>query len=302
MDEDRWYPFLACAIVTSLAVILKPQSLVLGLPLLYLAIRRHRKTAFRKWQMGLLVVIVILPSLLWYNHAHKLFLETQLTVGIGEGGYNKFGGIKYWLNPDFYKTIGFRVINDMLTFPGFILATIGFVLSSQKRNYVVYWWALAFGIYVFIVAEGHYRHDYYQVTFIPVLSIYAARGMNYLWEKDLLQDSFLKNRLSSKSALVSLFILISIVCLMKSRQYLNYDPNRIEYGKRIAQVTEKNDLIVIGGWKTDTHLHVKYTNRDPIDFYFSNRKGWHVDFDNWSLALRTASISDRFFVSACCTT
>lgn len=285
VDREHWRFFLASCITTALAILVKLPSLYLGLPLLYIALRKYGIAAFLEWHLWLFAAFVLLPSIAWYYHAHQLFLETHLTFGISDGGYSKFGNLTYWLNPGFYKIIASRILNDILTLPGLVFATIGLFLSVQKENHVMFWWGLAFGIYILIAAEGHQTHYYYQMPLVPILCVYAGRGMSYLWQKDLFKGSFLKNRLSSKTVVIILFLLISLTGVLKAQNYLNFDPERLAFGRRIEQLTEKDSLIIIGGWNKGKHLQVKHPPRDPIDFYFSHRKGWEVDLDDWSLSL-----------------
>ncbi len=285
IDKEKWSFFFASALSTTLAVLIKPTSLHLGLPLLYLALRKYKISTFSQWRIGLFALLVLMPSFAWYYHARQLFLETHLTFGIWAGGYSKFGNPTYWLNPSFYKVIVLRIVNHILTLPGLVLATIGFFLRVEKRNYVAFWWGLAFAIDIFIVAEGHQTHDYYQMPLVPVLSIYAGQGMNYLWGKDLLKDSFLSHMLTTKSVLVILFILMSIAGLLQTREYLQFDPKRLEFGQRIEQLTEADSLVIIGGWRKGSQLQVEYPPCDPIDFYISHRKGWEISLDQWSVSM-----------------
>jgi len=285
MDKEKWSLFFASALATTLAVLIKPPSLCLGLPLFYLALRKYKRSIFSEWRIGLFALLVLIPSFAWYYHARQLFLETHLTFGIWEGGYSKFGNPTYWLNPTFYKVMVFRIVNDILTLPGLVPAAIGFFLMLRKRNDVSFWWGLAFAVEIFIVAEGHQTHDYYQMPLVPVLSIYVGQGMSSLWGKDLLKGSFLSHRFTTKSLLAALFILMAIAGLSKTREYLRYDPKRLEFGQRIEQLTDADSLVIFGGWRKGSQLQVKYPPSDPIDFYFSHRKGWEISVDQWSISL-----------------
>jgi 4-amino-4-deoxy-L-arabinose transferase-like glycosyltransferase len=285
VNNGRWYSFLLSVFATALAVLIKLPFLYLGIPLLYLAVRRYERNTFVQWQMWLFAILVIFPSIAWYYHARQLFLETHLTFGIWGEGTSKFGNIDYWLDIDFYKTMASKLINDILPFGGLALAVIGVSLRLARRNYVVVWWSIAFGIYIMLVAEGHKVHYYYQVPLVPMLSILMAQGISYLWGKDLFRDSFLKDRVSSKLILAVLCIVMLLTSLARVKDYQYFDPERLEYGKRIEQLTEKGSLIIIGGWNKGSHLKVQFPCRDPIDLYHSHRRGWEIDLDEWSISL-----------------
>ena len=76
-----------------------------------------------------------------------------------------------------------------------------------------------------------------------------------------------------------------ITSVVRAKHFLSYNPARLAYGKRIEQLTDKDSLVIFGGWNKGSHLQVKYPPRDPIDFYISHRKGWEIDLDQWSLSL-----------------
>ena len=299
VDEDRAYFFLASLTATALAVLLKPPSLYLGLPLLYLAVRKYGKKTFLQWNLWLFASLVIIPSFIWYHHAHQLFLQTGLTFGTTGEGYSKFGNPDYWLSLPFYKTMAKRLLFDILTPPGAFFALIGFLLVPERKNYVAFWWLVAFGVYIFIMAEGHQRHYYYQVPLVPTLSLYVGQGFYYLLEKNLFKDALLLKFISLKSVLIFLFFLMPLVALVRTSEYRHFAVDRLTFGKRIQELTEKDSLVIIGGWRKGKHIQVKYPPRDPIDLYFSHRKGWVIDLDEWTLP-RIESLRQqgaRYFVS-----
>jgi hypothetical protein len=129
-----------------------------------------------------------------------------------------------------------------------------------------------FDIYIMMVAQGHETHFYYQMPLVPILCIYAGTGVNYLLDFDLFKDSFLKHRISTKTALSILFILMTIIGIVRSKHYLSFNLNRLKYAKRIEQLTKKGSLVIFGGWKKGKHPQIQYPPRDPIAFYFSHRK------------------------------
>ena len=285
IDKNKWPLFLLSALATALSVIIKPPSLYLGLPLLYLAMGRYGKRVFCMWQMWGFAVLVFAPSILWYHHAHQIFLETHLTFGLWGEGYSKFGNITYWLNIDFYKTIASRLLKDILPVGGIVFVLIGCLIKTEKGAAVVFWWLLAFAVYILLVAEGHQTHLYYQMPLVPILCIFAGSGMNYLWEKGLSREGFLKKRIFVKSMIIVIVILMAVAGVLRQREYLVFKADRLAYGRRIGELTEEGSLIIFGGWNKGRHLQVKYPPRDPIDFYFSNRKGWEINLDNWSFDL-----------------
>ena len=130
------------------------------------------------------------------------------------------------------------------------------------------------------MAEGHQTHVYYQMPLVPVICIYAGTGMNYLWGKDLFKDSFLKNRLTTKSALTILFILITVISVLRSKHFLSYNSERLAYGKRIEQLTDKDSLIIFGGWNKGDHLQVKYHTLGSLFSLLARQKAFQTSFNH----------------------
>ncbi len=72
--EDRSL-LLASAVAIALAACIKPGSLFIGLPLLYLAHSKFGWALFRQFRLWLFTVLVLVPAVLWYAHAAHLWKE-----------------------------------------------------------------------------------------------------------------------------------------------------------------------------------------------------------------------------------
>jgi hypothetical protein len=237
------------------------------------------------WLFG---AIVLIPALSWYVHAHQLFLKTNLTFGLWGEGYSKLGNPSYWFSLNFYSTLLSRAVLDLLPLAGIVLAASGFFRMNPRRNYMFHWWGAAFIAYVFIAAEGHQTHYYYQMPAIPILATFAALGI----------VSFGRHTLT-KSIGIGLGVYLAVAGLWRAQAYVKYDPDIIPFGERIEQLTKKEDLLIIGGWRRGPHLRSKFPPGNPINFYFSHRKGWEIALPEWEIA-RIESLRARgadYFVS-----
>ena len=59
----------------ALAVLIKLPVLYLGLPLLYLSVNKFGKTFLANPKIWIYAALVFIPAMLWYYHAHQLFLR-----------------------------------------------------------------------------------------------------------------------------------------------------------------------------------------------------------------------------------
>lgn len=104
LDEQKLITLFLAAVITSLAILVKPTSIHIGIIFLLLLLERFRWKAFTQWQVWIFGVISLLPGILWYLHARDIFLQYGNTFGIISGGDSKFGNLlNYWLSPRFYQ-------------------------------------------------------------------------------------------------------------------------------------------------------------------------------------------------------
>ena len=75
----------------SLAILLKITYLFLGVPLLFLFVRKYGRAVFTAWQAWMFAAITLDPSAWWYAHAYHLFVEYGNTFGIIGGGVQSPG-------------------------------------------------------------------------------------------------------------------------------------------------------------------------------------------------------------------
>src|SRR5207247_5109845 len=72
LEEDEWKYSIAASMFTALALLVKLPSAVIGAPLLYLAWRRHRTTLLKQGKLWAFSAVVLVPSAIWYLHAHRI--------------------------------------------------------------------------------------------------------------------------------------------------------------------------------------------------------------------------------------
>ncbi|MBS0196323.1 MAG: glycosyltransferase family 39 protein [Planctomycetes bacterium] len=186
--------FLFSAVGVSLACLLKPTSLCLGLPLLYLAWTMPRPpggssatpqtradtaaAVVKDARLWLFAALTLLPSVAWYWHAQKLAEQTGLSFGILQS--DKFATAELLLSTDFWWTIlAERLIWSHLTWAGAIIAAVGLLVPRRHRDERLFdLWLAGFSVSLFIVTRGHFVHEYYQLPIVLPLSFHCGRVLS----------------------------------------------------------------------------------------------------------------------------
>ena len=92
-----WYLTAACA--TALAVLAKATAANVGVLFLVLLWRRQGRAMFRDPQVWAFGIIALVPAILWYHHAHHLWLLYGNSLGLSNEDH--WIGLDVFRNPDF---------------------------------------------------------------------------------------------------------------------------------------------------------------------------------------------------------
>ncbi len=283
-DEPRWRFLALSALGTAVAVLIKPPSLYLAIPLGYLAFRRFGVAAVARPALWGYAALVLLPAFFWFRHAYGLWIEYGNTFGLL--GRQTIAGI--WPLGDYHwvllaKKLAERITFEILTPPGFLLLGAGFAYNwwnrSRVRSGPLWWWLIGFGVYVLYVPRGHWGHDHYQLPAVFLATAWMGYGAARLIEKGM----------SWRIGTAALIAALIAASAWRLGPMLSVDPerdSRIAFGQRIQELTEPDARIVFIARRPADHPPEIYRHRtpegeflycDPIDFYLSRRKGWNPD-------------------------
>ena len=262
LRERKTAQFYLAAIAISLSLLIKLTSIVIAAPILYLIVAgigdpgraqgdlvtsRDR----RSWlQLAAFAAIALLPSSIWYWHAHQIAEKFYPHHFFGAGGVRLESFAWYW-------NIGEQTATSSLTPIVAILALIGlFVAPRGKFRCIFDWWLAAMVLFVVAVGYGN-RHPWYQLPLVPIAAAFAGVGC-----------AFLQSKISSRVAIVALSILLTSSFAILAFLYVRplYEPTAAQLrhaGLELNQRTSGDALIVAvdGG--------------NPTIFYYAGRKGWH---------------------------
>ncbi len=275
--ERRSTPLLlGAAAAIALACLLKPTSLHLGLPLLFLAWRESGPGALRDRRLWLFAALVAAPVALWYWHAHRLGSTWGATFGVLSGPTGKLGRPELLLEAGFYARLVFKHFADrILTVAGFAVFLLGLVLPrGDRRERLFDWWLLAVLVVLLIGAAGSWAHDYYSLPLlVPAV---ATMGRALAWAR------------ARSGLLVAVFLLaILLASAWRWSGYLGLEDERSPGSPEVALDLEAAALLAEHTAPADRVVSCDLS--DPTWFYLSRRKGWGVicdrAFDKRALAV-----------------
>jgi 4-amino-4-deoxy-L-arabinose transferase-like glycosyltransferase len=263
-EHDQSLLFFVAAIAISLSFLIKITTIVIVAPLVYLAVaaignpgslrtriatsRHHRS----KLQLLLFTAIALMPSAMWYWHAHQIAETSYPHHFFGAGGIRIESFFWYW-------QIAQQTLLSSLTPALSAMALVGlFVPQSRDRRYsrLFHWWLAAMIVFIVIVGYGN-RHRWYQLPLVPIAAALAGAGC-----------AFVGSRISSRLAAITSSILLAvtfvILAFVHVRPFYESSATQLrDAGLELTEVTPPDALIVAADMG------------DPTIFYYAERKGWH---------------------------
>ena len=250
------------SVFISLACLIKPPSLCIGLPLLYLAWQKFGKKVLTKGSFWLYGLLVLFPVGMWYFHAHNIFLKHGLTFGIWGYGTDKWGNWDLVFSLKFWNRILFmNIAEDYLTWPGFVIFIIGLLLKRKNHKEKFFdIWLIALFVYFVIVAGGNYYHLYYQLPFLFPATVYMGK---------VFARYFKPRALYEKRSLFLSIGLVGILILSAGRYHIYMSKENVKTSDTVRLARAVNKII------EKEALIIAVDRNDPTLLYHAHRKGWH---------------------------
>ena len=256
LEGESKRDFIWAVIFANLAFLVKIPSLILAIPLFYLAWCRYRTALFYEKTLWLFVGLILPLPLLWYSHAFSLAYANY--------PYNMFGD-KEWalrrtLNTlvmgEFYKIVGLNIVTVVLTPIGFLMALGGFLIpvSFKGGMGLFHIWMIAIVLYMLIGAWGNMTFGYYQLPLIPPATALIGRFGAFMQSMNLFPPMIL----------IGLLLLTGYFSFTYVKPYYYpQDQVYLETGRGVDRLTPHDALIIA------------VDEGNPALLYYSRRKGWH---------------------------
>jgi 4-amino-4-deoxy-L-arabinose transferase-like glycosyltransferase len=255
--------FFVAAIAISLSFLIKITSIVIVVPLVYLAVAeggdlgsggRSDAEGDRgqrpRLQLILFAAIALLPSAIWYWHAYQIAEKFYPYHFFGAGGIRIESFWSYW-------QIARQILTSSLTPLLSLMALIGLLVAPRSRySRFFHWWLVAMVLFIIAVGYGN-RHLWYQLPLVPIAAAFAGAACAFVGSKISLRVI----AVTFSILLVSSFTTLAFWCVQPL--YQSSAAQLREAGLELKKVTAPDALIVAADMG------------DPTIFYYGERKGWH---------------------------
>ncbi len=274
-DERRWR-FFAAGVFLLLAALVKPTSLVFGLIVALLVIRRWGlKGLFRLEVLGF-GFVVLLPLAGFLLHAAHLHAQYGNTFGVLSGGDSKWGNLAMWMSYKFWGRLMRIEVQWVFGLAGLLLGLVGILkpLRATPRRLL----AIAFPVLILYLAlVGRYasfdgRGSHYHLWVAPFAVAAIAWGVTIVWgnPKPLLRGG----------GTLLLLLVFAQNLWGTSKLFDSGNPNASirQAGLAVKKLTKPDETIVVLSidprWDRDSKGKPVPNNFEmPNVFFYAERKG-----------------------------
>jgi len=254
IEEDKNKILMALSLFfTAWSLTLKTFPFFLFLPMFYLVWRKWGFGFLKQKKIWLFAILAVLPFLCWR------WWISHFPEGIPPSLwlFNQ-GGIRF--RPAFFRWLfAERLGKLILGYWGLPLLVLGLSLKLEKKEgWFFHWWLFSFLAYITVFAAGNVTHDYYQIPFIPIASVFLAKGSWFLLSAP--------RQFFNKSICYLLFTLCFIFMLgfswFEVRGFYLIQGGVDLAGRAVDELSPKNALVLTGD------------SNDATLLYNTNRHGW----------------------------
>jgi 4-amino-4-deoxy-L-arabinose transferase-like glycosyltransferase len=210
LEEDRWIWYGAALSATALAILIKASAAHIGIFFLLLLLADKGFRALRSAKVWAFGALALLPGLIWYAHAHHLWLAYGNSLGVS----NEY----HWLSWDLLKNplvllkFLLRLLKREALFVWMPLGWIAglaalWIRKKERAVQIALFWLLALGLYYLIAIRttADSWAAYYHVVTVPAAALLLGVGAM------IIRDRLQKDRPLAISMGISIFISLAAV-------------------------------------------------------------------------------------------
>ncbi len=259
-DNKKNLFFLYSAVFLSIAMLVKPQSFYIFIPLMFLIWKKERWRFLLNYRNYLYLTIALLPVILWLLHGRSVHSAHTQNMAYNFQVSNWFD-LSVLLSKDFYIRLMEIYSGILLTPIGLTFLIFGFFIKTRGKENLIWAWLLGALVYS-IGFITHLLDPYYSLNMLPIFAIFISRAIVFTgkldWSRTLLNKRWAK----------ALLIILILPFWLRYAAYAYVVPKGYRYlqeaGERVNEITNKDDLIIAsaaGG---------------PQGLYYCDRKGWSL--------------------------
>jgi hypothetical protein len=204
-----------------------------------------------RWELWFFGAITLIPSALWYWHAHRIAADYYPYHFFGAGGFRIMSLAWYW---EIVRQTAFSSLSLTL----FVLALLGALAAPRGRySRIFHWWLAAMLVFIVVAGYGN-RHQWYQLPLVPIAAIFAGCACA---------------RIAARVPIPRVLLALGAVLLVSSFTISSYFCVQPLY--RPAAAALRNLGLELNEATTANALIIAATDGDPTVFYYAHRRGWH---------------------------
>ena len=278
IDREGWWRFALMTFCATFAFLTKIPTICLGLPLLYLCLKKYKLNILKQWKLWLFAILSLTITLLWYKHANYLKSIDNLSVNSLSFSYYMKYSVYFLTNLHFYEKVFYaEVFEKDLIYIGGVFLVLGIIFTLKKKEFrYIHYWLLAIIIYFFIAAKEVEWHTYYTMPIIVPASVFVGYALS-----NSLKLITAYNITGIRKIVLQLLFVIMVVALPLISYHKitgRYKTKRVEKdypvqiaGKIVDETARENDLVIGCIWG------------GPELLYYCNRRGWTMDANTCSI-------------------
>ena len=272
----------------ALACLTKLPAIIMFAPIAAAAWHWRGRAALRDRELIAALAVPLLVTLAWYAHAARIFRQTGLTFGIllhpaktyplsvAPGpwihAWSKYATLALLANREFYLRLVARLYIVLLLPWGVVGALAGATLWKRPDGRpVADAWLAAMVLFIVIMGEVNFTHEYYQLPLVPLGALYfgAALAPFFAGSWAPIKDNGLGRAVVLMAAAVLGFYFSGVA----RTHYLlgNLDERIFLAGRAVERAVPSRSLLIVA----DDHGVTS-----PLLLYFAHRKGWSFDPEN----------------------
>ena len=272
IDKEGWWRFALMTLCATLALLIKLPTICLGLPLLYLCLKKYKLNYLTQWKLWPFAVLSLILTFLWYKHSRYVGSIDGIALNILSFSFYMKYSVYFLTNLPFYEKVFYaEVFEKDLIYIGGLFFVLGIIFTIKKKEFrYIHYWLLAIIIYFFLAAKEVEWHTYYTMPIIVPASIFIG----YAISNSLKLITAYKVTGIKKVALQALFVVmvVSLPFISYHKITGRYEAKRLEKdypfqiaGKIVDGIALKDDRVIGCNWG------------GPELLYYSNRRGWVMD-------------------------
>lgn len=253
LEKENWLYFFASIAATASALLLKPVAIFFAPILLYLAYKKYKAKLFLNWKIWMLALLSVVPLVLWRVWITNYPQGIPASLWLLNANNIRFtGAFFYWIFAN-------RISALILGYFSVSLLILGHMRrKNDKGTLFSYAFLISSLLYVTVFAAGNVQHDYYQITIIPTLCIFLARGATLLLSYNKKENSVI-----TPIILTVVMLFTFAFSYFQIRDYFNINNQSIvEAGNKANELLPKNAKVIAPYDGDTTFLNA------------TKRKGW----------------------------